>query len=111
MPESVPTFLSTKQVLQETSVVNWGVWQHSRRDNDSVQILKLWDELRKLSCLGLGSGGKKSSDQQRNRGNGPISWVKMDSGGVEPRLWHFPGLGPSSITFSSYDLGIISFIF
>lgn len=114
MPQGLkrfPRFLSTKQVLQEASAVNWGVQQHSRRRDDSAQILKHWNGLRKLSSFGLESGGKKRDGQVYDPGNGPVPSVQMDSGGVEPRLWHFLGLDPCTITFLLYDLGRIPFIF
>lgn len=44
-------------------------------------------------------------------GNGHVPLVRMDSGGAELRLWHLLGLDSYSITFLSYDVGIISFIF
>ena len=49
-----------------------------------MQILKHWDELRKLSCFGLGSGGTKRGGQERNPGNGRVFSVQMHSSGVEP---------------------------
>lgn len=75
-----------------------------------MQMLKQWYGLRNLSSFGLESRGKKRSSQVYDPGNGPVPSVKMDSGGVEPRIQHFLGLNPCTITFLLYDLGRILFI-
>lgn len=96
MPQGLkrfPRFLSTKQVLQEASAVNWGVQQHSRRRDDSAQILKHWNGLRKLSSFGLESGGKKRDGQVYDPGNGPVPSVQMDSGWCGAQALAFPGVG------------------
>lgn len=91
--------------LARSQCCKLGSQQHSRRKDDSVQILKHWNKPKKHSSFGLVCRGKERGSQAYDPGNDSVPSVQMDSGGVEPRLWYFLGLDPCTITSSLHGLG------